>query len=115
VILTSHDLEDIDTLCDQLIVLDKGQVLFDGKKSDFVQQYRSHKTVVIKLADNATSEHALLVQHQAKLTGDQQWTLAINEAETSATDVIKQLVNALPVIDLTIHEQKLEDILQSIY
>ena len=115
VILTSHDLDDIDTLCDQLIVLDKGQVLFDGEKSAFIEQYRAHKTITIKLADNAPVEHELLSLHQAKPIAEQHWSLAINEAETSATEVIKELVNALPVIDLTIQEQKLEDVLQTIY
>jgi len=115
VILTSHDLDDIDSLCQQLIVLDKGKILFDGQKTEFVEQFRSHKNLHLQLDDQSSYPSELLTKYQARSVDKNRYVLSVNENLHSSTDLIRQLVTALPVIDLSIEEQNLEDVLQSIY
>src|SRR5947208_11523751 len=54
VILTSHYMADVEALCERVIVIHHGRILFDGELSSLVQRFAPHKTIVVELED----EHA---------------------------------------------------------
>lgn len=49
VILTTHDMEDIEYLANRLILLDRGSIQYDGQLSEFIQSYQSDKLVKVHL------------------------------------------------------------------
>ena len=115
VILTSHDLDDIDSLCQQLIVLDQGRILFDGNKQSFIEHYRGQKNIHLTLAEHNIDIRSVLQQWQAQTVDEHRYILTVNEHRQSCSELIKELVNQLPITDLSIEEPGLEEVLQSIY
>lgn len=55
VILTTHDLKDIEDVCDRIILLDKGQIIFDGEKQKFKDTYGNSVSAEIILKNKKTS------------------------------------------------------------
>ncbi|MBO8894315.1 ABC transporter, partial [Staphylococcus aureus] len=47
IILTSHYMEDVKQLCDRVIVIDHGKILFDGRLEAIIQKFADHKTLEI--------------------------------------------------------------------
>lgn len=45
IILTSHDIDDIETVCKRLILIDKGHIVYDGQIADFVERYAVYKKI----------------------------------------------------------------------
>lgn len=52
IVLTTHDLQDVEKLCKRMILIDKSQVKYDGRVSEFIQQYKNMKRVIIKTESN---------------------------------------------------------------
>ncbi|WP_196161686.1 ATP-binding cassette domain-containing protein [Reinekea sp. G2M2-21] len=116
VILTSHDLDDIDVLCDQLVVLDSGKVIHDGNKSDFINKFRSNKKIVVEVDGQLDlkqlSKNPL---KEASIVADNTYSIEVDEQTQKLSEMLKELVNELPIVDLSIEENSLEDIVHSLY
>jgi len=52
--LTTHDIVDIEKLCKRVIIIDKGQVIYDGSLSAIKQQYGRRRRVIFATTDGAT-------------------------------------------------------------
>ena len=55
VLLTSHYMADVEALCQRVIVIHHGRILFDGDLTALVQKFSPHKTIVVDLAPGATN------------------------------------------------------------
>lgn len=55
VILTTHDLKDIEDVCDRIILLDKGQIIYDGEKQNFKDTYGKYVIVEFIIKEKHTN------------------------------------------------------------
>jgi ABC-2 type transport system ATP-binding protein len=117
VLLTTHDMEDVEEICRRLIVIDRGRVIFDGQLADAMRRYSRWKDVDLEIS--AVRDQALLDRILARgtvLTDRPRFKSIRFEKET--TDVprmVAGLMSACEVIDLTIHGPKLEQVIREIY
>jgi ABC-2 type transport system ATP-binding protein len=51
IILTTHDMDDIEQICKRLIMIDMGQVIYDGLLDDFKQKYSGGNTIIAEFAE----------------------------------------------------------------
>ncbi|TQL68206.1 ABC-2 type transport system ATP-binding protein [Nocardioides albertanoniae] len=110
--LTTHDLQDIEALCDRVIVIDHGTAVFDGPLETLRATGGASRTLVVDLVDEAspiTIDGAQVV----KVDGPRQW-LAF-PAGASAAPLVAQVAAAYDVADLSIHEPDIEDVIRQIY
>lgn len=110
--LTTHDLQDIEALCDRVIVIDHGTAVFDGPLPSLRATGDASRTLVVDLVDEATPitiEGARVV----KVEGPRQW-LAF-PAGASAAPLVAQVAAAYDVADLSIHEPDIEDVIRQLY
>jgi ABC-2 type transport system ATP-binding protein len=110
--LTTHDLQDIEALCDRVIVIDHGTAVFDGPLSSLRVNGGSSRTLVVDLVDEALPidiEGARVV----KVEGPRQW-LAF-PAGASAAPLVAQVAAAYNLADLSIHEPEIEDVIRDLY
>lgn len=110
--LTTHDLQDIEALCDRVIVIDHGTAVFDGPLPSLRATGDALRTLVVDLVDEATPitiEGARVV----KVEGPRQW-LAF-PAGASAAPLVAQVAAAYDVADLSIHEPDIEDVIRQLY
>ncbi|MBO0841952.1 MAG: ATP-binding cassette domain-containing protein [Nocardioides sp.] len=111
-LLTTHDLQDIEALCDRVIVIDHGAAVFDGPLDRLRATGGSTRTLVVDLVDEAAPivvEGACVV----KVEGPRQW-LAF-PADASAAPLVAQVAAAYDVADLSIQEPEIEDVIRDLY
>src|SRR6266540_2164334 len=112
VILTTHDLDDIAELCERLLIIDHGRVIYDGTVEELRHRYGTTRVLVIDLRDDVE-----LVVEGAKLVradGYRRW-LEFARDEVSAAVLIARVMAAHEVVDLTLEEPDIEDIVRRIY
>jgi ABC-2 type transport system ATP-binding protein len=110
--LTTHDLQDIEALCDRVIVIDHGTAVFDGPLPSLRANGDASRTLVVDLVDEA-SPIAIEGARVVKVEGPRQW-LAF-PAGASAAPLVAQVAAAYDVADLSIHEPDIEDVIRQLY
>ncbi len=119
VILTTHDLGDIEQLCRRVIIIDKGKVHFDGELEDLRTRLGRRVRLTLELREATDSATLAAVTSELPVTWREgrgkQHVAEFRRAEISGADVIKQVVNACPVSDLHLAEPDIEEIVRDIY
>jgi viologen exporter family transport system ATP-binding protein len=113
VLLTTHDLDDIERLCSRLLVIDHGRLIYDGDLETLKQRYGGERVLVVDLEE----PHDPLAVDGARVIrveGARQW-LAFHRDETSAAWLTAAVTAAAPVRDLELHEPEIEDVVRKIY
>jgi ABC-2 type transport system ATP-binding protein len=119
VILTTHDLGDIEQLCRRVMIIDRGRVHFDGELDDLRRRTGHRVRMTVDFREDTTS--ARLAQVTAGLPVD--WLPAtglrhvaeFRRQDVSGAEVIKRVVNDCPVSDLHLAEPDIEEIVREIY
>jgi ABC-2 type transport system ATP-binding protein len=111
-LLTTHDLQDIEALCRRVIVIDHGTAIFDGPLTDLHSQGGSTRTLVVDLVDTAP---AIEVPGALawKVEGPRQWLSF--PADASAAPIVAAVAAAYDVADLSIQEPAIEDVIRELY
>jgi ABC-2 type transport system ATP-binding protein len=117
VILTTHDLDDIARLCSRLLVIDHGRLVFDGTVDQLHAAYGSTRMLMVDLADPA----ATLVPRPGwagaqvvRAEGHRRW-IRFGRDQVSAADLVAQVLAEHQVLDLSILEPDIEDVVRRIY
>jgi ABC-2 type transport system ATP-binding protein len=117
VILTTHDLDDIARLCSRLLVIDHGRLVFDGTVDQLHAAYGSTRMLMVDLADPA----ATLVPgpgwagaQVVRAEGHRRW-IRFGRDQVSAADLVALVLAEHQVLDLSILEPDIEDVVRRIY
>ncbi|MBO0846410.1 MAG: ATP-binding cassette domain-containing protein [Nocardioides sp.] len=110
--LTTHDLQDIEALCDRVIVIDHGTAVFDGPFGDLHQLGGSSRTLVVDLVDEAPPI-SVAGAWTRRVEGPRQWLTF--PADASAAPVVAAVAASYDVADLSIQEPDIEDVIRQIY
>ena len=113
VLLTTHDLDDIERLCSRLLIIDHGHVIYDGGLDALRDKYGRERTLVVDLAEPSAPieiDDAQVV----KTDGPRQW-LRFRRDDTTAAELIAEVAARYPLRDLTVEEPAIEDIVRRIY
>lgn len=116
VMLTSHYMADVEALCQRVIVIHHGRLLFDGDLADLVRTFSPHKTIIVDLEPGATNgrgAEALRPFGEVLHYIDGQATLKVSKADTAV--VTTQLLSNLAVQDLTIQDPPIEDVIEQVF
>jgi len=111
-LLTTHDLQDIEALCQRVIVIDHGTAVFDGDLADLHRHGGSTRTLVVDLVDEAPpiSVPGAVTR---RVEGPRQWLSFPTDA--SAAPVVAAVAAAYDVADLSIQEPAIEDVIRDLY
>jgi len=118
VLLTTHDLSDIEELCRRIIIIDKGRVLFDGQLAEMKGRLAKYNQVKFFLKDRGQvarlgqiATDGISCERVDELT----YLLRFDRNQHSSAEVIREIVNRLEVRDIFIEEEPIEDIVKRIY
>jgi ABC-2 type transport system ATP-binding protein len=115
VLLTTHDLSDIETLCRRVMVIDHGRLLFDGELSQLRDKILPVTSITfdVKTAPEAALRDldGLEVREIATL----RYRVDVDRRAKSPASVVKEIVNRFDVADLSIDEPEIEEVVQRIY
>jgi len=116
IVLTTHDLADIERLCERLVVIDHGRVVHDGGLDALHRRYGSQRTVVADLATEPTGP--VLV---GGLTGvvdaadPRRLSFALPDGGPSAGALVAQLAQSVELHDVAIVEPDIDDVIAKLY
>lgn len=113
VLLTSHYMADVEALCERVIVIHQGQILFDGDLSALVRRFSTHKTIVVDLPDGTRGNGELSRYGEVVAQTAGQVTLRVPKAE--AARVTGRLLADLAIHDLTIQDPPIEEVIEQVF
>ncbi|OMP67229.1 ABC transporter ATP-binding protein [Domibacillus epiphyticus] len=121
VLLTTHDLTDIEALCERVVMLDEGKIIYDGKLAKLRSNWGEGKQIEFQFADIHVKKETLdplLADLDAAWTpGNQKnvWIANVRNDEHIISEVIGRVVASNKITDLKVHEISIEDIIRNIY
>jgi ABC-2 type transport system ATP-binding protein len=113
VILTTHDLDDISRLCQRVVLIDRGTVIYDGALEALRTRFGRQRTLVVDL-DQETEDVVIPDAELVRREGPRAWLRFDREATTAAA-LIAAITERYRIRDLTIEEPEIENIVRSIY
>ncbi|HZQ38098.1 MAG TPA: ATP-binding cassette domain-containing protein [Dehalococcoidia bacterium] len=113
VLLTTHDMDDIERLCSRMIVIDHGHLIYDGSLEAMKDRFGGERVLVIDL-EEAGPPVEVPGTRVVKVDGPRQW-LRFRRAELTAAEVVAAVAARARLRDLTIEEPEIEDIVRRIY
>jgi len=112
ILLTSHYMADVEALCERVIVIHHGHILFDGPLSKLVKRFSPHKTIVVELRDGlGRADFQAYGQVMTQTEG--QVMLRVPKTETAR--VTSRLLADLPITDLTVEDPPFEDVIEQVF
>ncbi len=112
IILTSHYMEDVRQLCERVIVIDHGTLLFDGKLDNLIHEYTHHKTISVIL-EKQVPLHKLEKLGEIKEHDFPKVVLSVKREDSNK--ITSRLLKDFPVLDLNIEEPDIEDIIREVF
>jgi len=113
VFLTSHDIADIETVCDRVIIIDKGQIVMDASLQELRKRYLSNR--IVKLHARPHIEWKLMrgIALQSEQNGHYQFSIDLSA--TSCSAAVQAILNQADVSDLLVETPPLEQVIRQIY
>jgi ABC-2 type transport system ATP-binding protein len=113
-VLTTHDLADIERLCERLVVIDRGRVVHDGSIEALHARYGSRRSLVADLDKPLPEGFTLDGTTLASVTANGHRVTFTLDSVTAGT-AVAGLVAAVPVRDLSVVEPDIEDVVARLY
>lgn len=117
VVLTTHDMDDIEALCKRIIVIDEGGIIYDGSLYELKKKFIRHKTIEIEIKQvvNKRMFEKLLKKVEVIRQLKNHVHLKIDMIKHDVPAYVNDLLKCCTVIDLLVQEPKLEHIIKEIY
>ena len=110
VLLTSHYMADVEALCKRVIVIHHGRILFDGALAALAAEFNATKTIGVELADGATD-----LSRYGEVVSADAGKVNLRVSRADVPKVTTRLLADLDVLDLTIEDPPIEDVIESVF
>ena len=116
ILITTHDMDDIEELCERIILIDEGKKVYDGDLKGFKEKYANWKRIEIiysKIKDKKLEE---IINKEFEIIEKNEFKLVVKyRKEKELIELLNELFKAYEVEDLKIEDPKLENILVEFY
>ncbi|WP_408649031.1 ABC transporter ATP-binding protein [Streptomyces poriticola] len=113
VLLTTHDLQDVEQLCSRVMVIDHGRLMYDGPPAGLHEAGGSERMLVVDLERELPPIDAPAPARVVRVEGPRQW-LAFPASE-SAAGLVAAVAAAHPLVDLSVREPDIEAVIARMY
>jgi ABC-2 type transport system ATP-binding protein len=115
VVLTTHDLDDVERLCRRIVLIDGGRVLYDGSVEELKTRYAARRRLVVQLEQGTRWQGIETPRVEVATAEYGTVSLLFDPVRTKSTDVITSVLARHEVKDLSLVEPALENIVHQIY
>ena len=112
ILITSHDMDDIEALCDRVMVIDRGRIQFDGSLPDLVRNVQPRKRVRVAYAETVDPESR---PTNAIAEDDDGTVLVIESPREELSTLLEQLGQLGAIQDLTVSDADLDDVMRGFF
>ena len=115
VILTTHDMDDISTLCDRIIMIEKGNIIYDGSIVDIKKKFGDLRTIIISYSTNLDNIEFNTFDNRVSYEKTiDNLIIKFNADNINLEEVVDYIFHTLHAADLKITEISLEDVVKNI-
>jgi ABC-2 type transport system ATP-binding protein len=114
ILLTSHYMNDIQELCERVIIIDHGSIFFDGRLSDVVDRFADSKLITIQCEGAAHAGGGDLARY-GEVVAENPGSIQLKVKRDRVIPVCKALLDELPVSDIDIQEVPIEEVIRRIF
>lgn len=119
VILTTHDLGDIEALCSRVAIIDRGLKIYDGSLTDLRREWNTESKLEVELKERVQSADwqnlfGDLPVYWEQIT-DNAWMLSFQGERIPMAKVLTLLMEKMPVVDLKPQRESIEETVRKIY
>ncbi|PZE20847.1 ABC transporter ATP-binding protein [Paenibacillus xerothermodurans] len=119
ILLTTHDLQDIEALCSRVIMLDDGRVIYDGGLEELKAKWGKGKEVILQFSSPVTIERLQRLTAGLEvgwsLDNDLTAKVWIPHKQVNVSEVLSRIVGVMDIEDIKIVETNTDDIVREIY
>jgi ABC-2 type transport system ATP-binding protein len=110
VLLTSHYMADVEALCQRVVVIHHGRILFDGRLAELARTFTAHKTIEVALENGVAdlSAYGEITHRDGDVV-----TLRVPKVETAR--VTARLLAEQEVLDLNVEDPPIEDVIELVF
>jgi len=109
--LTSHYMQDIEALCERVIIIDHGKQFFDGPLSAIIDRFATHKIVGLSFAQGVVCDFARLGEVLEQTPG----SVRLKVPRAKVADVCREVLTACRVTDLNVEEPPVEEVIRQLF
>ena len=114
-LLTTHDMGDIERLCDRVLVVDHGRLAYDGTLSSLAERVALKRVLVVDLTEPRPPLLVASAEHVGSEGEGLRQRLAFAPELATAAQVLGEVSAQAEVVDLTLEEPAIEDIVRTLY
>ncbi len=112
VILTSHYMDDVKELCDRIIIIDHGKLIYDGNLNEIIKKYAGNKNLTAVFLNEVSKSD---LEKIGTVTDFNPFKATISVPRAEHGQAAAKLLSSFPVDDLDISEISLEDVIRKIF
>ena len=113
IILTTHDLLDVEKLCERVMMIDHGRLLFDGKLAELVRRFGGERELVVDMAEDYPQVPVAGAEVSAR--EGRRVTYRFARDTVSASELISRIAAQYRMLDLSVREPDIEATVRRIY
>lgn len=112
IMLTSHYMQDVEQLCERVVIIDHGQKMFDGKLDELTGRYTNSRRLKLTLSREVPSSE---VEAFAPILEQNQNVFTLNVPRETIPTITSQVLAALPVADIAIEDVSLDEVIRDMF
>jgi ABC-2 type transport system ATP-binding protein len=113
IILTSHYMDDIRELCERVIIINHGKILYDGKLADLITKYATEKIITVTFDESVALKD---LEEFGQIEKAEEFRVSIRVPREKVKDVAARMITSdLPIDDILIDELSIDDIIRAIF
>lgn len=114
VILTTHDMKDIEEICKRIIMIDKGQIIIDESVEDVKHKFKGNNTIHF-VVNTAPEKLDITSVEKIEIDGDGNIMVTYNPDLITSAKIIAEVSEKCEVLDISIKEPEIDDIIRNLY
>ena len=115
VVLTTHDMVDIENLCSRIIMIEKGKIIYDGPLGNIKHRFGNIKTLTLTIPANINPQEVKPYSEEVELiTEEDKVMLRFDADKVKLEDVVQYAFSNYQAIDMKISDISIEDVVKKI-
>jgi ABC-2 type transport system ATP-binding protein len=114
-ILTSHYMEDIETLCERILLIQEGGLVFDGPLDDVMRRYSPHKVLTVTFQRSLSPEELAQTNLPGEVIEVDESHVRVRVPRDAVSASAQALLTQFPVADISIEESEVGDVIEQIF
>lgn len=112
VVLTSHYMQDVQELCDRIVVIDQGSLVFDGTLDTLSKQFSDTRRLRLTLSESIDGSSLAQFGH---VVSQQEGEVVLEVPRDRIASTAAEVLNRFPVADLAIEEVDVEEVIRVLF